>query len=324
VRPGVPVTGRVRDAATGKPVGAIVRYFALAGNPNVTSVSVGEKPGDFFSLNVKTRADGTFTCAALPGRGFLAVTADSSRYPSARVDPKSFVEKGDPPHSADQIWISVGGAAISSLSQEGYQAIVFLNLDPKKPPGEQAIELTPAEPVRGRLLDPDGKPLRAVRVRGLNQSEDDWSDPLRDPEFTAAPPHPDRPRRLTFRHDERKLVGTAVVQGGSEKAVEFKLEAWGSVTGRLVDAEGKPVTPASLFAPAGKGADGKTIDMVRISNVFTDADGRFTIDGLLPGVSYDLHFREIKPRGRGGVVIKDVRTRSGEQRELGDLKINAP
>jgi len=321
IRAGVQVTGRIRDTATGKPAAAIIRYYPLAGNPNVTTVPVGEKPGDFFTLNVKTRPDGTFTCAVLPGRGFLAVTADTGRYPSARVDPKPFVENGNPPHSTDQIWISVGGAAITSVSQESYQAIVFLNVDPKKPPGEQAIDLTPAEPVRGRLLDPDGKPLRGVRVRGLRQSEDDWSDPLGDAEFIASPPHPDRPRRMSFRHEERKLVGTAVVASGSAKPVEFKLEPWCTLTGRLVDADRKPLTSASIFAPAGKGADGKFAENVRLGNVFANTDGRFTIDGLLPGVTYDLHYRELRPGRRGGVLIKDVQLKPGEAKDLGDLKV---
>ncbi|HKB02630.1 MAG TPA: sigma-70 family RNA polymerase sigma factor [Gemmataceae bacterium] len=325
VRAGIPVAGRIRDVANGKPVAGLVRYYPLAGNPNVTSVSVGEKPGEFFTLNVKTRADGSFTCAVLPGRGFLAVTADPSRYPSARVDPKGFVEDGaKPPHDPDQLWVSVGGAAISSVSQESFQAIVFLNVDPKKPPGEQVIELAPAEPVRGRLLDPDGKPLLGVRVRGLNRSEDDWSAPLRDAEFTAAPPHPDRPRRLTFRQDDRKLVRAAEVKVGSERPVEIKLEPWSSLTGRLVDVEGKPVTPASVFAPGRRGPQGKVIDMVRMSSVFTDADGRFTINGLFSGVSYDLNFREIKPGGRGGVLKKDVELKPGEHRQLGDLKVPPP
>jgi protocatechuate 3,4-dioxygenase beta subunit len=322
IRAGVQVNGRIRDTATGKPVAAVVHYYPLAGNPNVTTVSVGEKPGDFFTLNVKTRADGTFTCATLPGRGFLAVTADLGRYPSARIDPKPFVETGSPPHSTDQLWISVGGAALSSVSQESYQTIVFLNVDAKSPPAEQAIELTPAAPVRGRLLDPDGKPLRGVRVRGLSTSEDDWSDPLRDAEFTAAPPHPDRPRRMTFRQSERKLVGTAVVVAGSAKPVDFKLEPWGELTGRLLDTDGKPIAGASIYAPAGKGVDGKTVDMVRIGTVFTDANGRFRIDGLLPGVAYDLNFREFKPGGRArlGPVTGVVGLKAGEERDLGDVK----
>ena len=319
VRAGIPVTGRIRDTVTGKPVAGLVRYYAQAGNPNVISTSVGEKAGEFFGLSVRTKADGTFTCAVLCGRGILAITTDSNRYPSARVDPKTL--NGDAAMSADGadlLRISVGGAAISSISQEPYQALVLLNVNKTKPPGEQRIELTPAEPVRGHFIDLDGKPLRGVRVRGLNQSEDDWSAPLRSDGFTAAPPHPERPRRLVFRHDGRKLVGTAMVAAGSAKPTEFKLEPWASIAGRLVDDEGKPIARAHIYAPARIG-----LVNVRHGPVFTDADGRFRIDGLVPGVACDLQFREPKPNGRGGPVTKVDGLKPGEERDLGELKVPA-
>ena len=187
---GISVTGRLRDTKSGQPVAGEVRYFALAGNQNVTSVSVGEKVGEFFSLTVKTKSDGSFTCAVLPSRGFLAVTAEGNRYPAARVDPKGFVEVGSPGNDTEQLRVSVGGAAMSTVSQDSYHAIVFLNVDAKKPPDEQAIDLTPTEPIRGRLFDPDGKPLTGVRVRGLNETGGDWSTPLRGAEFSAPPAAP--------------------------------------------------------------------------------------------------------------------------------------
>jgi len=317
VRPGVRVTGRIRDAVTGKPVAAVLRYYALAGNTNVTSTSVGEKPGEFFALPAQTKADGTFQCAALPGRGVLAITADSLRYPSARVDRKAL--NGNAAMSADGVEllrISVGGAAISSISQESYKALVLLDVDKAKPPPEQRIELTPAEPVRGRFVDPDGKPLSGVRVRGLNQTDDDWSAPLRGDTFTAAPPHLERPRRLVFRHDGRKLVGTALVAAGSAKPTEFKLEPWASITGRLVDDERMPIARAHIHAPARIG-----LVNVRQGTVFTDTDGRFRIDGLVPGVACDLQFREPKPNGRGGPVTKVDGLKPGQERDLGELKV---
>jgi hypothetical protein len=100
------------------------------------------------------------------------------------------------------------------------------------------------------------------------------------------------------------------------------LEPWGTLTGRLLDADGKPIPRASIYA-AGKGADGNTVDTVRIATVFTDDDGRFRLDGLVRGVAYDLSFREMKPKGRGGPVIKGVRLDSGEERALGELRTPA-
>jgi Carboxypeptidase regulatory-like domain len=120
------------------------------------------------------------------------------------------------------------------------------------------------------------------------------------------------------------LLGTAVVAAGSAKPVEFKLEPWATLTGRLLDAEGKPVARASVYAPSGKGADGRTVDTVRIATFYTNAEGRFRIDGLLPGVAYDLSFRERQPKGRGGPVVKAVSLKPGETQDLGDRRVQQP
>jgi RNA polymerase sigma factor (sigma-70 family) len=316
VQPGVPVSGRVTEPG-GKAVAGSVTYYALAGNPNVFGIPVGE----FYTQAVAIRPDGTFTCAALPGPGFLAVTA-KGHYPAARVDPTGFFKAGvNPAPTKDTLYVTVGGAALSSVSQESFQAVVLLDVDKAKPPAEQKIELSPAEPVRGRLLAPDGQPLAEVRVRGLTTTGQDWSQPLPSAEFTATPPHSDRPRRLVFRHDGRKLAGTAVVAGGSKEPLEFKLEPWATLTGRLVDADGKPIARASIYAPIGRGKDARAVDRVLSGTVYTDADGRFKLDGLIPGVAYELSYREMRPKGRGGPVTNAASLKPGEVRELGELKV---
>ena len=320
VRAGVPVRGRLKDAASGKPVAGTIRYWALAGNPNVTSIPVGEKAGEYYTLDVKAKPDGSFTIAALPGPGFLSVQTDGW-YRAAREDPTGYAENVGGRSDHDQLAISVGGAALTTLYQDAYQGIRFLKIDPAKPPAEQVIELTPAEPIRGRFVDPDGQPLVGVTVRGLARTGDIGSAALATADFTARPPHPDRPRRLTYRHDGKKLVGTTIIAAGSAKAIELKLEPWATLTGRLLDADGKPIVRATIYAPAGAGRDGKTVDTLRLGTFFTDATGRFKIDGLLPGVAYELNYRELGPKGRGGPVTKEAGLKPGEERDLGEIKV---
>jgi RNA polymerase sigma factor (sigma-70 family) len=323
VRAGVPVRGRLKDEVTGKPIVGTVSYWPLAGNTHVASVSVGEKPGEFFTVEVRTKPDGTFTCAALPGQGILTVTAKGP-YQAARVDPKELIdETARPASNTDSLWIAIGGMAVSGLTQEGYQAIRLLKIDPAKPPEEQVIELTPAEPIHGRIVDPDGKPLSGAIVRGLHQTSEAWSDPLLAAEFTAQPPHPDRPRRLMFRHDGRKLIGAAVVAAGSNKPVDFKLEPWATLTGRLLDADGKPVAKASIYAPGRDPRNPMALDSIPIGTVFTDANGRFRVDGLFPGVQYKLYHREFQAMRRGGPISDEVTLKAGEERDQGDVKLAA-
>jgi RNA polymerase sigma factor (sigma-70 family) len=319
MQPGIPVSGVVRDGKTGRPIPATVRYYPLVGNPNVMPLSVGVGAGDFYAVEVPVAADGSFTCAVLGGPGLLTVEANAPGYRAARVDPTAFFPVPlQPPSNLDSIWISVGGGGSTSLTQESYQAIVLFDADPKRPPGRQTIDLTPADPIRGRVVGPDGKPMAGARICGLKTSHDFWSTPFETAEFAATAPHPDRPRRLIIRHDDKKLIGFAELATGSAKAMDYKLEPWGTLTGRLLDADGKPIPRASFYAVAGKGQDAAASDTLRLGTTFTDATGKFAITGLLPGVTYEIRFREMKPKGRAGPVTKEVRLKAGETRDLGE------
>ena len=68
---GVLIRGRVTDKLTGQPVAAKVEYMAFKDNPHY-------KAGEVLWGNahqVRTSPDGSFTLAALPGRGLLAAKA---------------------------------------------------------------------------------------------------------------------------------------------------------------------------------------------------------------------------------------------------------
>jgi hypothetical protein len=65
----------------------------------------------------------------------------------------------------------------------------------------------------------------------------------------------------------------------------------------------------------------KQTGMVRLGSVFTDAEGKFRLDGLLPDETYDLYYRELKPNGRGAVLTKGAKVGTGEEREVGELKV---
>jgi hypothetical protein len=74
-----------------------------------------------------------------------------------------------------------------------------------------------------------------------------------------------------------------------------------------------------VYVPGG-GRDRRATDSVPIGMVFTDATGRFTVDGLLPGVPYRLFYREVQPARRGGPIADEITLKPAEERSLGELK----
>jgi hypothetical protein len=77
----------------------------------------------------------------------------------------------------------------------------------------------------------------------------------------------------------------------------------------------------SIHGRGEKGLNGKPIDTIRVASVFTDMDGHFRIDGLIPGIEYEISYRELKPRGRGGVLANVSALTPGEERDVGEQRV---
>src|SRR5262249_6969301 len=152
------------------------------------------------------------------------------------------------------------------------------------------LELDPGRTLEGKLVGPDGKPVTGATAFGLTyepRSERSTSysisrenTVLETEAFTALGLDPQQPRTLTFVHKERKLVGDAVVTGDDKGPLTVQLEPWGTLTGRLVDADGKPLAGVRVWWKApGLPAPGlRPADQI----VETDRDGRFRVEGLVP------------------------------------------
>ena len=80
------------------------------------------------------------------------------------------------------------------------------------------------------------------------------------------------------------------VRGDEKDAVTAKLVPAGSITGKLVDTDGRPVSgvAVNLQFPAGPGSDLYREIKAGQPLAVTDKDGAFRVDGIVPGVKFDL------------------------------------
>ena len=110
------------------------------------------------------------------------------------------------------------------------------------------LELTRGLTRKGRVVDPDGKPVAGAQCYGLSPT---WGEmkTLADETFEVRGLEPDHPRQLIFAHKGRRLVGSVIIKGEdsqSDEPLVVRLDRPGSIKGRLVDEDGLPMAGATL------------------------------------------------------------------------------
>ena len=211
---------------------------------------------------------------------------------------------------------------------------------------EHDFRLDPGKTLTGAVLDPAGKPLAGTDYRGwaAEPTEELGWGHLGSDTFTVNCYRADKPRRLLFVHLGRKLAGSLALEGPQPGPLSVRLQPWGAISGRVVDAQGKPVSgitlldvsntlPASLL-----GKD--SLGMFPGISYLAGGDGRFCIEGLAPGVKHSLtavwddggskhkHFGPMvmdMPMGsqklKESPLILELTVASGQTKDLGDLHV---
>jgi hypothetical protein len=134
-----------------------------------------------------------------------------------------------------------------------------------------------------------------------DEKPDPTRDRLKTANFTAAGVHPGEPRTLVFADPERKLGRVYVLPAGEKGPVTVRLEPLAAASGQIVDAAAKPLAgakvavrisspwkDASFTLPAELAHNFPAWLDVQSREVVADEDGRFTVEGLLPGVKYGV------------------------------------
>jgi RNA polymerase sigma factor (sigma-70 family) len=328
---GLEVRCRLVDKATGQPVRGQFCYFAPRDNPHLREAP--NFANTFAFVRDWTADDGTFSVVALPGRGFIAAQAHEDRYVRAEL-----------PQAKGRTSFSIE-AAPSPLQPAEWHAVLAIepSENDRKSPSCR-IELDPGRTLTGEVHGPDGKPLTGATALGLTalggltylQAPD--VNLLKTAAFTATGLNPGRPRLLVFLHKEKNLAKAVLVRGDEPGPLTVRLEAVAAVTGRVLDAQGKPrgglllradPSPSqakelpSELALSGRGPVTSTAlawyNAVYRNQATTDAEGRFRLEGLVPGLRYSLS--AITEQKFLGTVRADVAPSSEKLGDLGDLKV---
>ncbi|MFO0807827.1 MAG: sigma-70 family RNA polymerase sigma factor [Gemmataceae bacterium] len=241
---GVVVTGKVVDKATGQPVvGASVKYVPLAGNKAAEALKGSNAAAAQGHEGVMP--DGTFKLTVLPGPGLITAENSSERgsdYAPVRLRPAdkkyAYVQ---PNESLGESFSAYDGHIEPLFTVADYAVI-----DPATDATEQTVELTfdPGRTVAGTLADAAGRPVEGATAYG-RRPRFDKPTALASARFEASALVAERPRAVVFVHPGLKLTGVAKL-AGTETDVTVMMEPWGTLTGRVVDADGKPVADVTI------------------------------------------------------------------------------
>jgi hypothetical protein len=99
-------------------------------------------------------------------------------------------------------------------------------------------------------------------------------------------------RFLVFYEPKRKLAGALPLKAGEKLPPVVRLRPMGSIKGRLLDTDGKPLE-GIVVAPrySERSANGIDSSIHEDIPIVSDASGDFTLDSLIPELPFDLSFR---------------------------------
>ena len=306
---GIPLSGRVTDLSTHKPPKtAVVEYYPLAPNPH----SFPMMHGLLAASSAVIGPDGSYRLVVLPGSGVVCVAASPrNAYAVATIDDKKlagFLHER-PHYGGPCLATALGrGDQRGNLAVDKYNVLSLINPDEKAESLTLDLALQPARTLHGTVVGPDGEPLAGVAVVGLTALPDD--EMLEGSSFTVTGLNARSDRELFFHHRGKGLGKILTLRGDETGPLTVQLDPCGSIMGRMVDRDGKPVPGVALLLRHA----GNSTDIV----AQTDRDGRFRAS-LPPGPKYSLQLLSSSHRLLSDVGAIEVE--SGRSKDLGDLPL---
>ncbi|MHC5539663.1 hypothetical protein ACYOEI_15705, partial [Singulisphaera rosea] len=306
---GLWIRGRVIDRTNEQPVDGQVSYFAFEDNPQARKDDFPE----VLKRMVSTSRDGSFRIVGLPGRGIIAFRASHWDYcESLGAD----AIRGERKHDAFLTYPPCHSALYHSLAE----------INPTESAESQTRNLVvdPGRTVTVKFVDSNETPISGVVVleRGLRLGN--GLQASKTSEYKVRSLAPGENRTMTFWQNQQHLIAQLTVRDHQASPITLRLQPWGVVTGRLVNTPGENggggISVRGMDSPRFEGD--KVIGTSQGESSFlTDERGQFRIEGLVPGIQYDL--QALGKLGTPTFLAKELSVASGETRDLGDLRSKA-
>jgi hypothetical protein len=265
------------------------------------------------ALSFSRLADGAFGLTVPPGRTIIGAAAT--------------VDGTDNPYACARLKAADRETGIDDIRYAhwllGFHAYRVIDVPPGEGPLAVDLELTRGLSRAGRLTGSDGRPVVGAVAHGLSALW--WMYQTLDGDtFAVHGLEPGHLRQVVFTHEARKIGGVLVLKDEELKStapLEVKLVPTGTITGRLVDNDGLPWAGVELHVAINYPDHPSATDTVE--TLIVDAQGRFRIAGLVPGVETEVTLVVPNRSGvrlDGGAALRKPELKPGEIRDLGDVK----
>jgi hypothetical protein len=314
---GVVIRGRLLDPA-GNPTKGRVEYFGLTTNDYAQKMPDPLGP---YGGHITSAEDGQFEVVAMQGPGLLVAKTYDDRFLPASLDGIDV-----PTNSRGYVsTINMG-----SIRAGQYDVIRPVSVAAGSEPLTIDMHLSSGDQIRGKLVDSVGQPIHGASARRITAAG--YWKRLDTSDFVVSGLRPEERRLLMFRHKERRLGAVVNINGQSPKEIRVTMRPYATLTGRIVDGNGRPVSQAA-FVLMSQGAEAAIKDEISgkirghkpldFAEGMTNADGRFHIADAIPGCKCELLAATVDTQQKRGIpqLLKTLSLRSGETRDLGDLEL---
>ena len=211
-------------------------------------------------------------------------------------------------------------ARAGTIVAEQFDSVVEVNPEKGAATVRRDVELVPGRPLTIQVRDPDGKPLPGAQVYAQSARTlpyAGWSQRPLPEQFPVYGLDPGKGRTILVVHPEKNLAAHCEIKGDDKDSLTLTLQPAGTLVGQFVDDDGRPQKNTTIDV---RFTLDKTRGLLHVGRYQTDAEGKFRIGGIIPGLSYEASFVPRQDQPYAYMVFTDVSAKSGESKDLGKVK----